>query len=211
MTSSPATLRDLLLEAVASHPEDPGLYWTQPDGSQQWLADSERLGRARVVAELASRLGLAPGDRAAVLVPNDPARSDLLFGLASMGVVVVPLDPTLPPAETVRRIRESGATVAFADAPDASLAAELPAVRFVVGAGVPYPSAPSAQTDDPSAYPALFSDAIVAAFSSGAAFDRFVPAPDTPALWEDGRETTHAQLADQLRAHPAICAASSPK
>ena len=202
MTPSPATLRALLLDAATNHPEDPGIHWTQPDGTQHSLAESERLSRARVIAEIASRLDLSPGDRAAVLVSGDPARTDLLFGLTSVGVVVVQLDPNSPSAEITRQIRESGASVVFADAPSPALAAELPGVRFIARAGVPYPSAPSAQTGNPEDYPSLFTEAIVPALSSGATFDRFSPEPHSPALWRDGTMHTHAQLVESKASNP---------
>ncbi|MGK2285535.1 acyl-CoA synthetase [Pedomonas sp. V897] len=55
--------------------------------------------RAARVAALLDSLGLAPGDRVAMLCRNRIAFFELLFGCAKRGTILVPLNWRMPPAE----------------------------------------------------------------------------------------------------------------
>ncbi|HET9671628.1 MAG TPA: AMP-binding protein, partial [Actinomycetota bacterium] len=99
--------------------------------------------RRDVLAAAASlgRLGVAPGDRVAVVGPNGTRylTIDLAIGLA--GAVSVPLYPTSPPADVVELVRASGSRVLFVGTAELlERLPPLPDVRIV-----------SFRRDDPSA------------------------------------------------------------
>jgi fatty-acyl-CoA synthase len=72
---------------------DPGTGHAEAVSFSGLLADAEALA-----ADLASR-GIGPGDRVAWLGHNHPRLIALLFGLARLGAVLVPLNHRLAPAE----------------------------------------------------------------------------------------------------------------
>src|SRR5207249_7055763 len=91
-------------------------------------------------------LGLAPGDRVAILSPNRPewAAADLASLLARC--VDVPLYPTLPPKHLRHILHDSGASAVFvSDAEEyakiAEIRSELPGLRHVI----PFDTVPWAQ------------------------------------------------------------------
>ena len=197
------TLRSLFLATASRFPEDPGVRCRMPDGWSFAIAHSERLARARVVAELEASLGVDAGDRVAVLMPFVPAWLDLFLGTDSIGAAVVALPPSLPANDAIQVLRETGASLLFAgegQTPAArTIAAALPEVRVIVQADVPYPSAPHPPTTPPNDLPDyrdLFSRAVDRGLAAGAAFDRASPESSDPALVFDGREYTHDQLVE---------------
>jgi acyl-CoA synthetase (AMP-forming)/AMP-acid ligase II len=77
----------------------------------------------RAARGLANR-GLGPGDRVVLLVPGSPDYLAVTLGALQMGVVPVPLDPALTPAERVPLLADADAALAV-DTP--ALLAELAA------------------------------------------------------------------------------------
>ena len=69
--------------------------------------------------------GVKPGDRIAYLGLNDPALFDLLFALARIGAILLPLNFRLAPAEHEAILRHAGAGLLVADATYAAAAAQL--------------------------------------------------------------------------------------
>lgn len=198
---SEETLRSLFLATASRFPEDPGVRWRMTDGRPFAIVHSERLARARVVAELAASLGIDAGARVALFMPFVPAWLDFFLGTDSIGAAVVALPPSLSADGAVRILRETRATLLFAgggQTPAArAIAAALPEVRVIVQADVPYPSAPHPPATPPSDLPDyrdLFSSAVDRGLAAGAAFDRASPEAGDPALVFDGTEYTHAQL-----------------
>ena len=195
------TLRSLFLATASRFPEDIGVRWRTPDGQPFAIAHSERLARARVVAELEAALGVEAGAKVALLMPFVPAWLDLFLGTDSIGAAIVALPPSLTTSDAVRILRETGASLLFAgrgQTPAArAIAAALPGLRTVLQADVPYPSAPQPSTTPPSDLPDyrdLFSAAVDRGLAAGAAFDRAAPEPRDPALVFGGREFSHGQL-----------------
>lgn len=127
----------LLLRQAA---DVPAVLRRDEGGRYEPVPRAEFLDRARRAARGLAGLGVAPGDRFAVLAAGPEA---LLVDLAALvaGAVTVPLQPTPETAETVRALRESGARyVAAAPARLTELLArrqELPAVQgwIQLGAG----------------------------------------------------------------------------
>ena len=197
------TLRSLFLETASRFPEDPGVRWRMPDGRPFAIVHSERLARARVIAELASGLGMDAGAKVALFMPFVPAWLDLFLGTASIGAATVALPPSLSPDGAVQILRETGASLLFVGEGQTpasrAIAAALPDVRVVLQADVPYPSAPHPPATLPSDLPDyrdLFSAAVDRGLAAGAAFDRASPESGNPALIFNGREYTHGQLVE---------------
>ena len=71
------------------------------------------------VAALASRLaeyGVAPGDRAAILLPKSIAECVALFAASAAGAVFVPIHPSLRPRQVRHIVADCGARVLLTDA-----------------------------------------------------------------------------------------------
>jgi long-chain acyl-CoA synthetase len=72
------------------------------------------LGAAvRRVANILRSLGIAPGDRVAIQLPNTPHFPMIYFGILHAGGVVVALNPMLPRRELVHTLEDSGARALF--------------------------------------------------------------------------------------------------
>lgn len=102
-------LAHLLERLAASEPDRPALF----NGTQlaathgQWAQRSARVG-----ARLRS-LGLAPGERVVLFMRNHPRYLELLFGAWWAGLVVVPVNAKLHPAELQWIADNARARVAF--------------------------------------------------------------------------------------------------
>ena len=102
-------LNRVLQRAAADHGERPAV---RMDGlvlgyAQLWDA----AGR---MTSLLSSLGIAPGDRVAVMLPNVQAFPIAFYGALGAGAVVVPVNPLLKGREVAYYLRDSGATVLLA-------------------------------------------------------------------------------------------------
>ncbi|MGH7993096.1 MAG: long-chain-fatty-acid--CoA ligase [Limisphaerales bacterium] len=82
-----------------------------------------------VVAELAGRLGVKPGDRVALWVKNCPEFVPAVFGILSAGGVVVPINNFLKPGEVSYILNDAGANVVITDAELSAHFPELAAAR----------------------------------------------------------------------------------
>lgn len=72
--------------------------------------ESMTVGQARIrVAEIASRLDVAPGSAVAVQLPNGPELLCTMVAVWSVGAVLVPLNERLPDAEVQTILAETGA------------------------------------------------------------------------------------------------------
>ncbi len=70
-------------------------------------------------------IGLAPGERLAIVLENGPAYWEGYFGAARAGVVVVPINTHLTPTEMAYVIEDADASALLYDAPSAAPAAAL--------------------------------------------------------------------------------------
>jgi long-chain acyl-CoA synthetase len=106
----PVSLRPLLARAVAARPDHPALVGASGRRSYVELdADS-----AAVASTLAA-LGVRPGDRVAVSLPNDLAIVTTLLGIWRLGAVYVGVHRALGPPEKAFFLDDSGASVLLGD------------------------------------------------------------------------------------------------
>jgi long-chain acyl-CoA synthetase len=83
---------------------------------------------ARLAGALRNKLGLAPGDRVAIVAKNSPDYLDVVFGIWHAGLAAVPANAKLHGLELAYILEHSGARVAFAsEGLDTELAAHAPA------------------------------------------------------------------------------------
>jgi long-chain acyl-CoA synthetase len=97
---------------------------------------------ARLRGGLIAGLGLEPGDRVAIVAPNNTPFVVTYLAVLGTGLVAVPLNPLAPAPELAAALRTSGAravivTPAAAEAVAAVDRSTLPALRHVVLAGAP--------------------------------------------------------------------------
>ncbi|PVZ14661.1 (2,3-dihydroxybenzoyl)adenylate synthase [Actinomycetospora cinnamomea] len=146
------TLPDLLDEAVAAHGERTAVVGTGPSGPQRWTY-TELDARARGLAAGLVEVGVAPGDRVVVWLPNVPEYLEVVFALFRLGALPVFALPAHRASE-IRYFAEHAearaiVTVGRHDRFDhavaaAEVAAEVPSVRHVLVA------APTAAPDLPA-------------------------------------------------------------
>ncbi len=113
-------LATLFTRTAASRPELTALRYDASTVTYAQLAEaSER------VAGLLAGLGVSPGDRVAVMLPNVPEFAAVYYGALRAGAVVVPMNPLLKSREVAYYLTDSGARVIFASpaaAPEAAIA-----------------------------------------------------------------------------------------
>jgi long-chain acyl-CoA synthetase len=105
-------LSAILTEAAAIYPDRVAVR-----EGEQHLTYTELDARAGSVATLAASLGIRPGDRVAMMLPNVIAFPIVYFGLLRAGAIVVPMNPLLAPREVSHYLSDSGAKVLFSSAP----------------------------------------------------------------------------------------------
>jgi acyl-CoA synthetase (AMP-forming)/AMP-acid ligase II len=114
--------------AVVDEPE-------QPAGSWGELTYAELARRARALAAGLDELGIAPGERIAVVSHNSARLLTAFFGVCGSGRVLVPVNFRLSPHEVGYIVEHSGASVLLIDPEvEASLAGVEAKHRFVLGA-----------------------------------------------------------------------------
>ena len=104
-----ANLSSLLERAAADHAMRPAV---RMDGLVLSYAGL-RVAAARM-SSLLSSLGIGPGDRVAVMLPNVPAFPIAFYGALGAGAVVVPMNPLLKSREVAHYLSDSGARVLLA-------------------------------------------------------------------------------------------------
>jgi len=104
-----ASLTSVLREAVADHADRPAV---RMDGAVMTYLEL-RDAAARAAALLTS-LGVEPGDRVGIMLPNVPAFPIAFFGALAAGGIVVPMNPLLKSREVAYYLGDSGAKVLFA-------------------------------------------------------------------------------------------------
>jgi long-chain acyl-CoA synthetase len=89
----PGDLFELLEQHRAARPDDVALQ-TISDGAINSVTFAELMRQAQAIGEATREAGVAPGDRVALLLPNDHHFGAAFLGAASAGAVIVPLDPS---------------------------------------------------------------------------------------------------------------------
>jgi long-subunit acyl-CoA synthetase (AMP-forming)/cytochrome P450 len=141
----PATVAELPL--LAAGRAAPALLH-KVDGRYQPVGADELRGKVGRLARALVRLGLAPGERVALLADNGPLWPVVDFAVLAAGGVTVAIHPDAPAAEAVRQLRDSGAVLAFVAGTDRLAAlcartAEVPRVRRFVALDAPPAPAPA--------------------------------------------------------------------
>jgi long-chain acyl-CoA synthetase len=98
------TLVDVVAESASQRPSHPALLF---QGETISYGKLERL--SSVFAGALVKLGVKPGDRVALLLPNCPQIILSFFGIWKAGGMVVPLNPLYTERELEHALRESGA------------------------------------------------------------------------------------------------------
>jgi acyl-CoA synthetase (AMP-forming)/AMP-acid ligase II len=104
---------------------NPGLEALVDQAAGRRFTFAELDGRADRAAHVLTGLGLAKGDRVAVLLPNGHHFVETFYGAARAGLVVVPLNLRLVADELAFMLRDSGATVLVFDAEYDAVVADL--------------------------------------------------------------------------------------
>lgn len=129
------TLRALLERAAQVHGNRVALRY-KAGGNWQTRTYAELLERSRRVGAFLLSLGLKPGERVALLLPNCPEWPELYFGITSLGLVAVPMDAKLREQEIAFIMKDSGARAIFCNAPCVptliGLRAQLPGLQIVM-------------------------------------------------------------------------------
>ncbi|MDD7933604.1 (2,3-dihydroxybenzoyl)adenylate synthase [Actinomycetospora straminea] len=139
------TFPALLDAAVADHGGRTAVVGTGPSGGERWTY-AELDARARGLAAGLAEIGVAPGDRVVVWLPNVPEYLEAVFALFRLGALPVFALPAHRESE-IRYFAEHAEAVAIVTvgrhdrfdhaAAAHAIAAEVPSVRHVVVADVP--------------------------------------------------------------------------
>ena len=113
-------LPDWLARRATLHPERPALI--TPDRTYSF---GELNAWADAVAHHLNTLGLAPGERVAILAHNGPTYAAVLHATPRCGIVLVPLNTRLAPAELAWQLADCDAALLLYDAAHATVAAGL--------------------------------------------------------------------------------------
>ena len=124
------TFSALLDRLVAQAPQAPALSWhdpAAPDSGWQTLDRAAWAAQVRACAGALAQRGVQPGDRVAWLGLNHPGTLVLLFALARLGALLVPLNHRLAPAEWQAVLADCTPRLLVHDTPlaDAALALGL--------------------------------------------------------------------------------------
>jgi long-chain acyl-CoA synthetase len=104
-----ANLSSLLTNTADEHPDRPAIRLDDLVLTYAQLRDAA--GRA---AALLASLGVEPGDRIGLMLPNIPAFPVAFYGALAAGAIVVPMNPLLKSREVAYYLGDSGAKVVVA-------------------------------------------------------------------------------------------------
>jgi long-chain acyl-CoA synthetase len=104
-----ASLTSVFEQAAADHGERPAVRM-----DDLVLSYAELRAAAVSASALLSSLGVAPGDRVGIMLPNVPAFPIAYYGALGAGAIVVPMNPLLKSREVAYYLGDSGAKVLFA-------------------------------------------------------------------------------------------------
>jgi O-succinylbenzoic acid--CoA ligase len=121
-------LPDWLEQRAWSHADHPALLFEETT-----IPFGELAARAATTSARLRTLGVAPGDRVALLLGNRPEFLDLMFACMRLGAVVVPLNCRLTSAEIARQVDDCHASLLAYEgtARERVAGARLPSLRRV--------------------------------------------------------------------------------
>ncbi len=108
------------------------------DGSWQGISHAEILHRVAAVALHLDMLGLSQGDRVAIVAENRSEWAVSDFAIAALGLVGVPLYPSLPADQSAFILADAGVRVAFASTKEQwsklqSVREKIPSLETIIG------------------------------------------------------------------------------
>ena len=135
--STPGTLTQLFFEA-AERFDKPDALQVKVGGAWRPISHRTLVERVRHVALGLRGLGLAPGDRVALLSENRPEWAIADYACLTARLSDVPVYPTLPAEQITHILRDSGSAAIFVSTPEQAekireIRSQLPALRTVVG------------------------------------------------------------------------------
>src|SRR5438105_9920092 len=104
-----ANLGSMLERTAAAHPDRQAI--RMDDLVLSYAQFRDAAGRT---ASLLASLGIRPGDRVGLMLPNVPAFPVAFYGAVAAGAVVVPMNPLLKSREVAYYLDDSGARVVLA-------------------------------------------------------------------------------------------------
>ena len=138
MTGEPATLTGLYFGAFDRFGARPVVMRVKRDGAWQEIAWQTLAARVAAISHGLLALGIAPGDRVAILSENRPEWAVADFAALAALAVDVPVYPTLTARQIHYLLKDSGARAVFVStaaqyAKVTSIRSELPALEWVIG------------------------------------------------------------------------------
>jgi long-chain acyl-CoA synthetase len=110
------TLAELFLKSAGQG--RPDLLLHKVAGSYRPIATAELVPKVQRLSKALQELGVARGDRVALMAENGPHWPLVDFATLCMGGVVVPIYPTLLPKDAAYIVNDSGAKVVFVQGPE---------------------------------------------------------------------------------------------
>lgn len=113
--TAPATLNQLFFDAVERFSSKRAALRYKAGGSWKEVSHAELAQLVHQVAVGLYELGLAPGDRVAILAENRPEWAVADYACLTGRFVDVPIYPSLPPAQIAHLLRDAGARAIFVE------------------------------------------------------------------------------------------------
>ncbi len=110
------TLNELFLGAVEEH-DRPDAFRFRSDGLWHNVSHRDALAAVAEISAGLVRIGVAPGDRVALLSENRVDWALLDYAILGSGAVTVPIYPTLPAHQVEEILADAGASVLFVSTP----------------------------------------------------------------------------------------------
>jgi acetyl-CoA synthetase len=121
----------------AADPARVAVHWEDESGERRTLTFAALLADSNRLSNALAALGVARGDRVALMLPQRPETVASYLACFQMGAIAVPLSFQFGPEALEYRLRDSGAKVAIADADTyanlAPIRDRLPALGDVIG------------------------------------------------------------------------------
>lgn len=110
------TLLEVLDFHVGAHADRPHVYLWQSRAEEQVLSFAALDAAARIAARGLADLGVAPGERVAIMLPTGPAFFQAFFGVLMAGAVPVPVYPPLRRGQIEDHLRRQAGILRNAEA-----------------------------------------------------------------------------------------------
>jgi long-chain acyl-CoA synthetase len=139
----PGTLTQLFFNAIGTFSKPAALRFKR-DGAWHDISHATLLERVRHTSLALQELGLARGDRVAILSENRPEWAIADYACLTAGLADVPIYPTLPAEQMVHILNDSGSVALFVSTADqaakiARIRPDVPTLKRVISFTAPAP------------------------------------------------------------------------